>query len=113
MKQTLLSFLSIFIMNFASGETIKVKIFYDDNEVAEFPSERYEGYEQSKIWIEGFRVGKDSDINIEVEEDGLSLSENAQQKAVEISKYTNMYVLASDGGVDIPSLGDKWDILRN
>lgn len=29
MKQTLLSFLSIFIMNFASGETIKVKIFYD------------------------------------------------------------------------------------
>jgi len=24
-----------------------------------------------------------------------------------------MYVLASDGGVDIPSLGDKWDILRN
>ena len=56
---------------------------------------------------------KDSDINIEVEEDGLSLSENAQKKAVEISKYTDMYVLASDGGVDIPSLGDKWDILRN
>lgn len=56
---------------------------------------------------------KDSDINVEVEENGLSLSENAQKKAVEISKYTDMYVLASDGGVDIPSLGDKWDILRN
>lgn len=56
---------------------------------------------------------KDTGINIEVEEDGSSLLENAQKKAVEISKHTDMYVLTSDGGVDIPALGDKWDILRN
>lgn len=56
---------------------------------------------------------KDFDINVEVEEDGISLVENAQKKALEISKHTNMYVLTSDGGVDIPSLGDRWDLLRN
>jgi XTP/dITP diphosphohydrolase len=56
---------------------------------------------------------KDSNIDIEVEEDGKTLSENAQKKAIEISQYTDMYVLASDGGVDIPALGDRWDILRN
>lgn len=55
------------------GNYQKVKIFYDDNEVAEFPSERYEGYEQSKIWIEGFRVGKDSDINIQIEKKNLDI----------------------------------------
>lgn len=56
---------------------------------------------------------KDSNINIEIEEDGPSLIENAKKKAIEISKYTDWYVLTSDGGVDIPSLGSKWDILRN
>lgn len=56
---------------------------------------------------------KDSNINIEIEEDGSSLIENAKKKAIEISKYTDWYVLTSDGGVDIPSLGSKWDILRN
>ena len=56
---------------------------------------------------------KDSNINIEIEEDGPSLIENAKKKAREISKYTDWYVLTSDGGVDIPSLGSKWDILRN
>ena len=38
---------------------------------------------------------------------------NAEKKAREISKLTDWYVLASDGGVDIPGLGRKWDILRN
>ena len=38
---------------------------------------------------------------------------NAEKKAVEISKLTNWYVLASDGGVDIPGLGKNWDILKN
>ncbi len=56
---------------------------------------------------------KDTDIDLNIEEDGESLTENAQKKAIEISKHTDMYVLASDGGVDIPGLGDKWDILRN
>ena len=48
-----------------------------------------------------------------VEEDQNSLKGNANKKAIEISKHTNYFVLTSDGGVDIPGLGDKWDILRN
>jgi len=50
---------------------------------------------------------------IKVEEDQDSLEDNANKKAIEISKYTDYFVLTSDGGVDIPGLGDKWDILRN
>lgn len=50
---------------------------------------------------------------IKIREDEKSLKKNAEKKAVEISKLTNWYVLASDGGVDIPGLGEKWDILRN
>ncbi len=56
---------------------------------------------------------KDMDIDVEVEEDGVTLKENAEKKAKELSKYTDMYVLASDAGNDIPSLGDRWDVLRN
>jgi XTP/dITP diphosphohydrolase len=56
---------------------------------------------------------EDLGIQVKVEEDQPTLEENAQKKAVELSKLTDMYVLASDGGVDIPGLGDKWDILRN
>jgi len=52
-------------------------------------------------------------LEIKVEEDQPTLKKNAEKKAIEISKLTNWYVLASDGGVDIPGLGDKWDILRN
>lgn len=48
-----------------------------------------------------------------VEEDQNSLEANAIKKAIEISKHTDWYVLTSDGGVDIPGLGDKWDIMRN
>lgn len=50
---------------------------------------------------------------IKVEEDQDSLEGNANKKAIEISKYTDYFVLTSDGGVDIPTLGNKWDILRN
>jgi XTP/dITP diphosphohydrolase len=51
--------------------------------------------------------------NIKVEEDQNSLKGNANKKAIEISKYTDYFVLASDGGVNIPGLGEKWDILKN
>jgi inosine/xanthosine triphosphate pyrophosphatase family protein len=53
------------------------------------------------------------DLGIKVQEDQNSLIGNASKKAMEISKHTDCYVLASDGGVDIPGLGDKWDVLRN
>jgi len=56
---------------------------------------------------------KDTDINLNIEEDGKSLTENAEKKAIEISKHTDMYVLASDGGTDIPGLGERWDMLKN
>lgn len=53
------------------------------------------------------------DLNVKVEEDQPTLIKNAEKKAIEISKLTDWYVLASDGGVDIPGLGKKWDILKN
>jgi len=52
-------------------------------------------------------------LNIKVEEDKESLIKNAEKKAKEISKYTNYYVLASDGGNDIPGLGKRWNLLKN
>ena len=56
---------------------------------------------------------KDQNFQIVVEEDGESLKENAEKKAVEISKKTKYLTLASDGGVDIPDLGEKWNFLKN
>ena len=52
-------------------------------------------------------------LEIKIEEDQPTLKKNAEKKAIEISKLTDWYVLASDGGVDIPGLGKRWDILRN
>lgn len=52
-------------------------------------------------------------LEIKIKEDQKTLKKNAEKKAIEISKLTDWYVLASDGGVDIPGLGKKWDILRN
>ncbi|MDP3994862.1 MAG: non-canonical purine NTP pyrophosphatase [bacterium] len=52
-------------------------------------------------------------LEIKVEENQPTLKKNAEKKAVEISKLTDWYILASDGGVDIPGLGKKWNILRN
>lgn len=52
-------------------------------------------------------------LEIKIEEDQETFQKNAEKKAIEISRLTGWYVLASDGGVDIPGLGKKWDILRN
>lgn len=52
-------------------------------------------------------------LAVKIEEDQPSLIQNARKKAIEISKLTDWYVLASDGGIDIPALGKKWDILKN
>ncbi len=56
---------------------------------------------------------KDQDIDVDVLEDCNTLEENAQKKAVEISKKTKFLVLASDGGVDIPALDEDWNFLKN
>jgi len=65
--------------------------------------------------LEGIEIHLLAEIGkaIDVEEDQDTLKANAEKKAVEISQHTDWYVLASDGGVDIPSLGKKWDILKN
>ena len=52
-------------------------------------------------------------LKIKIEENRPTLKKNAEKKAIEISKLTDWYVLASDGGVDIPGLGKKWDVLKN
>lgn len=52
-------------------------------------------------------------LEIKIEEDQPTLKKNAEKKAIEISKFTNWYVLASDGGIDIPGLGQKWNLLKN
>lgn len=51
--------------------------------------------------------------NIKVEEDQDSLKGNANKKAIEISKYTDYFVLTSDGGVDIPGLREKWHMIKS
>ncbi len=65
--------------------------------------------------LEGVKVHflAETEINVHVDEDQMTLKANAEKKAVEISKHTVWYVLTSDGGVDIPGLGSKWDVLRN
>jgi len=52
-------------------------------------------------------------IHIKVEEDQESLIKNAEKKAKELSKLTDYFVLASDGGVDIPGLGNKWNFFKS
>jgi len=56
---------------------------------------------------------KELGLEIKIEENQPTLIKNAEKKAIEISKLTDWYVFASDGGVDIPGLGERWDILRN
>ncbi len=56
---------------------------------------------------------RDQDIEVDILEDGNTLEENAQKKAIEISKKTKFLVLASDGGVDIPALNQDWNFLKN
>jgi inosine/xanthosine triphosphate pyrophosphatase family protein len=55
----------------------------------------------------------ETDLKIKIKEDQQTLKKNAEKKAIEISRLTNWYVLASDGGVDIPGLGERWNMLKN
>lgn len=51
------------------------------------------------------------DESIDIEETADSFEGNARLKAVELSKITESYAIASDGGIVIPSLGDDWNAL--
>ncbi len=48
---------------------------------------------------------------IDIDEDGKSFRENAEKKAIEVSKIYDCYAVATDGGVLIPALGDGWNEL--
>ncbi len=50
---------------------------------------------------------KDAGIDVEVEENGKTFSENAYIKACEISKLTDLPVLADDSGLEIEALGGR------
>jgi len=65
--------------------------------------------------LKGIKIRLLAEIDkvIDVEEDQDTLKANAEKKAIEISQHTDWCVLTSDGGVDIQSLGKKWDILKN
>jgi XTP/dITP diphosphohydrolase len=49
------------------------------------------------------------DKNIDIEENGATFKENAEIKAIAISKLYGSYSGATDGGVLIPALGDNWN----
>lgn len=50
---------------------------------------------------------KEADIQVEVEEDGVTFEENAMKKAMEIAKLTNCIVLADDSGLEIDILNKE------
>lgn len=50
---------------------------------------------------------KEAGIDIDVEENGSTFSENAYIKAFQISKLTDLPVLADDSGLEIAALGGK------
>ncbi len=47
--------------------------------------------------------------DIQIEESGESLLENAKLKALMMAKRLKKNVIATDGGADIPALGKKWN----
>lgn len=49
---------------------------------------------------------------VRVDENGNSFKKNAEIKALTYSKYYDGYVIATDGGVLIPSLGKNWNPLK-
>jgi XTP/dITP diphosphohydrolase len=51
-------------------------------------------------------------LDLDVDENGETFEENAIKKAVEFSNHYDEFVIATDGGVIIPSLKGKWDPLK-
>jgi len=52
-------------------------------------------------------------IRVDVDEDGPTFADNARDKALAASALApGALVMASDGGLEIPALRDRWDPLR-
>ncbi len=54
---------------------------------------------------------RQQDSKIDVDETADSFMGNAELKAIELSKHTKSYAIATDGGILIPSLGKNWNAL--
>ena len=52
-----------------------------------------------------------ADRSITIDENGSTFRENAEIKALAASKHHHGYAAATDGGVLIPALGNKWNSL--
>ncbi len=63
------------------------------------------------IFADHFDNIMSQDMSIDIEEDGDTFQENAEKKAIEVSRLYRCCAVATDGGVVIPSLGDKWNEL--
>lgn len=50
--------------------------------------------------------------NITVSENGKTFKENAEVKALEWSRVVDSFTVASDGGMRIPILRERWDAVR-
>jgi inosine/xanthosine triphosphate pyrophosphatase family protein len=61
--------------------------------------------------ILGVRCGRR--VRVEVDESGPTFADNARVKAIAASQsFARALALASDGGLEIPSLGARWDPLH-
>lgn len=47
--------------------------------------------------------------SMDVDENGNTFRENAEKKAIEVSRIYGCHAVATDGGVLIPALGDDWN----
>ncbi|MEX2209529.1 MAG: non-canonical purine NTP pyrophosphatase [Patescibacteria group bacterium] len=54
---------------------------------------------------------EDTSISAELNEEGQSFESIATDKAVTFSKRYDGYAIATDGGIDIPALGSRWNKL--
>jgi len=70
-------------------------------------------YMLGKSFSKNIHTLDELNINIKISEDQNTLKKNAEKKAIELSNLTDFYVLTSDGGVDIPGLGKKWNLLKS
>lgn len=62
-----------------------------------------------QIFGQYFKDISPQDKNIDIDENGSTFLENAEKKAIEISRVYHCHAVATDGGVLIPALGDDWN----
>lgn len=61
------------------------------------------------IFDDYFATIAPQDKSIDIDEDGTTFRQNAEKKAIEVSRMYGCYAVATDGGVLIPALGEDWN----